>query len=66
MNGGVALAAVLGTVVGLGVVLGATYFHLGDALVAAGGVVVLAAVGLMTVAIAAVEEEQVEERGGHP
>lgn len=65
MNGGVALATVLGTVVGLGIVLGATYFHLGDVVVAAGGVVVLAAVGVMTLAIARVEEE-VEEHGGHP
>jgi uncharacterized membrane protein YccC len=65
MNGGVALASVLGTGVGLAVVLLATYYHLGNALVAAGGVVVLVAVGLMTVAIARYDDSGVEEGGDH-
>ncbi|MWG35955.1 hypothetical protein [Halomarina oriensis] len=64
MNGTVALVSVLGTAVGLAVVLLATYFHLGNALIAVGGVVVLAAVGMMTVAIAALDGEG-GEHGGH-
>ena len=65
MNGGVALASVLGTVVGIAVVLLATYLHWGNVVVAAGGVVVLAAVGLMTVAIANYEGDGVDEHGEH-
>lgn len=65
MNGTVALASVLGTVVGIAVVLLATYLHLGNVVVAAGGVVVLAAMGVLTVAIAAYEDDGVDEHGGH-
>lgn len=65
MNETVALTTVAGTVLGLAIVLYATYAHLGTVVVAAGGVVVLASVAVMTVAIATVEAEQVEEHGEH-
>ena len=58
MNGPLTAAVVAGTVLGLAVVLYATYAHLGTVVVALGGCVVLLSVGLMTVAIARYEGEE--------
>lgn len=54
---------VVGVVVGLAILLIAEEFHLGDALVYGGGVIVLIAVGAMTLAIARIEPD--EDGGGH-
>jgi len=57
---------IVGVVVGLAILLVAEEFHLGDALVYGGGVVVLVAVGAMTVAIARIDAPEGEEtEGGH-
>ncbi|MFD1514882.1 hypothetical protein [Halomarina rubra] len=66
MNGTVALTTVVGTVVGLAIVLYATYAHLGNVVVAAGGVVVLASVAVMTVAIASYEGDGATDHADHP
>lgn len=58
MNGPLTATVVAGTVLGLAVVLYATYAHLGNAVVALGGCVVLVSVGLMTAAIARYEGEE--------
>lgn len=63
MSAGTFALSVGGVVLGLVILLVAEAYHLGDALVYGGGVVALAAVGVLTVAIARIEGE--EEEVGH-
>jgi hypothetical protein len=68
MSAGTFALSVVGVVVGLAILLVAEYLHLGDALVYGGGAVALAAVGVMTVAIARLEGEEEhghDHGGGH-
>ncbi|MFC5972672.1 hypothetical protein ACFPYI_15150 [Halomarina salina] len=61
MNDSLTATVVAGTTIGLAVVLYATYAHLGEVVIAVGGCIVLLSVGLMTLAIARYEGDEVHE-----